>query len=124
MLLESIIFASKSDYTYILVYLILFDYLTGNIKAMKYKVLDSSVGLKGILKHTCTFIFYFSLLVFTHYSNILQIGQFLYYLIILNYLQSILENVAVIGVYVPQYLKHKVESEIKRYEKLLEDKEK
>ena len=124
MLLESIIYASKNDYTYILLYLILFDYLTGNIKAMKYKVSDSSVGLKGILKHTCTFIFYFSLLVFAHYSNILQIGQFLYYLIILNYLQSILENVAVIGVFVPKYLKYKVESEIKRYEKLLEDKEK
>ena len=46
-------------------------------------------------------------------------------IICLNYSLSILENVGVMGVYVPKFLKSKIQAELKRYEDKLEgDKEK
>lgn len=107
---------SRNDYIFFLLILILIDFLTGNAKAWKWKVSDSSVGLKGIIKHTFTFLFYFLLLAFFKYIRLEEIGILFVYLILLNYVLSILENLAVMGVYTPKFLKSKVLQELKRYE--------
>ena len=110
---------SRNDYIFFLLILILIDFLTGNAKAWKWKVSDSSVGLKGIIKHSLTFLFYFLLLAFFKYVQMEEIGMIFIYLILFNYVLSIMENLAVMGVYIPKFLKAKVLNELKSYTRKL-----
>lgn len=110
---------SRNDYIFFLLILILIDFLTGNAKAWKWKVSDSSVGLKGIIKHSLTFLFYFLLLAFFKYVQMEEIGMIFIYLILFNYVLSIMENLAVMGVYIPKFLRAKVLNELKRYTRKL-----
>lgn len=110
---------SRNDYIFFLLILILIDFLTGNAKAWKWKVSDSSVGLKGIIKHSLTFLFYFLLLAFFKYVQMEEIGMIFIYLILFNYVLSIMENLAVMGVYIPKFLSSKVLNEMKRYNSML-----
>lgn len=110
---------SRNDYIFFLLILILIDFLTGIAKAWKWKVSDSSVGLKGIIKHSLTFIFYFLLLAFFKYVQMEEIGMIFIYLILFNYVLSIMENLAVMGVYIPKFLRAKVLNELKRYTRKL-----
>ena len=116
LILES---TSRNDYIFFLLILILIDFLTGNAKAWKWKVSDSSVGLKGIIKHSLTFLFYFLLLAFFKYVQMEEIGMIFIYLILFNYVLSIMENLAVMGVYIPKFLRAKVLNEMKRYTRKL-----
>ena len=110
---------SRNDYIFFLLILILIDFITGNAKAWKWKVSDSSVGLKGIIKHSLTFLFYFLLLSFFKYVGMEEIGMIFIYLILFNYVLSIMENLAVMGVYIPNFLRAKVLNEMKRYTRKL-----
>ena len=110
---------SRNDYIFFLLILILIDFITGNAKAWKWKVSDSSVGLKGIIKHSLTFLFYFLLLAFFKYVQMEEIGMIFIYLILFNYVLSIMENLAVMGVYIPKFLRAKVLNELKRYTRKL-----
>ena len=110
---------SRNDYIFFLLILILIDFITGNAKAWKWKVIDSSVGLKGIIKHSLTFLFYFLLLAFFKYIQMEEIGMIFIYLILFNYVLSIMENLAVMGVYIPKFLRAKVLNEMKRYTRKL-----
>jgi toxin secretion/phage lysis holin len=110
---------SRNDYIFFLLILILVDFITGNAKAWKWKVSDSSVGLKGIIKHSLTFLFYFLLLAFFKYVKMEDVGMIFIYLILFNYVLSIMENLAVMGVYMPKFLRAKVLSEMKRYTRKL-----
>lgn len=110
---------SRNDYIFFLLILILIDFLTGNAKAWKWKVSDSSVGLKGIIKHSLTFLFYFLLLAFFKYVQMEDIGMIFIYLILFNYVLSIMENLAVMGIYIPKFLRAKVLNELKRYNRKL-----
>ena len=110
---------SRNDYIFFLLILIIIDFLTGNAKAWKWKVSDSSVGLKGIIKHSLTFLFYFLLLAFFTYVQMEEIGMIFIYLILFNYVLSIMENLAVMGVYIPKFLSVKVLNEMKRYNSML-----
>ena len=123
---HSMLFMAKNEYIYILLLLIGLDFITGYLKAILWKVADSWVGLKGIVKHITTFFIYFLIGAFFHYINSFSAGQLFLLIICLNYLLSILENVGVMGVYVPKFLKAKIQAELKRYEEKLEegDKEK
>ena len=123
---HSILFMSNNEYTYILLLLIGLDFFTGYLKAILWKVADSWVGLKGIVKHITTFFIYFFIGSFFHYIDSFTTGQLFLVIICLNYSLSILENAGVMGVYVPKFLKSKIQAELKRYEEKLEegDKEK
>ena len=112
LILES---TSRNDYIFFLLILILIDFITGNAKAWKWQVSDSSVGLKGIIKHSLTFLFYFLLLAFFKYIQMEEIGMIFIYLILYNYVLSIMENLAVMGVYIPPFLRAKVLNEMKKY---------
>lgn len=106
---------ARNDYIFFLLILIVVDILTGNAKAWKWKVSDSSVGLKGIIKHSLTFLFYFLLLAFFKYVQMEDVGITFMYIILFNYVLSIMENLAVMGVYIPKFLTAKVLNELKRY---------
>ena len=121
MLFNEMLHIAKSDYITFLFILILFDFLTGFLKALKWKVTDSWTGLKGVIKHTCTFLFYYMVAVFLSYVNAMAIGQILLIIINLYYLLSIMENLAVMGVYIPKFMQTRVQEEMKRYMDKLEN---
>lgn len=109
------------DYLVLVIVIILFDYLTGLLKAYVWKVVDSSIGIKGIIKHSiiifvlCLISFYSKKFEFTLVENIFLIMYGL------NYSISILENLAVMGIYTPKFLITKVKKEKEKYEKKLEE---
>lgn len=111
---------AKDDYITILFALILFDFITGFLKAWKWKVTDSWTGLKGVIKHTCTFIFYYFVAVFLTYIQAMAIGQVLLIIINLYYLLSIMENLGVMGVFIPKFMTARVQAELKKYTTQLE----
>ena len=121
---NSILFMAKNEYTHILLLLIGLDFITGYLKAILWKVADSWIGLKGIVKHITTFFIYFFVGAFFQYINSFGTGQLFLVIICLNYSLSILENVGVMGVYVPKFLKAKIQAELKRYEDKLDAGEK
>lgn len=121
MLFNTMIEIAKSDYITFLFILIFFDFLTGFLKAWKWKVTDSWTGLKGVIKHTCTFLFYYIVAVFLSYVNAFALGQILLIIINLYYVLSIMENLAVIGVYIPKFMQARVQEEMKRYAEKLEN---
>lgn len=112
---------AQSDYIIFLFVLILFDFISGFLKAWKWKVADSWTGLKGVIKHTLTLLFYYFVAVFLTYINAMAVGQILLIIINLYYVLSILENLAVMGVFIPDFMKARVQAELKRYTEKLED---
>ena len=118
---HSILFMVNNEYTHILLILIGLDFFTGYLKAIVWKVADSWIGLKGIVKHITTFFIYFFIGSFFHYIDSFTMGQLFLVIICLNYSLSILENVGVMGVYVPKFLKSKIQAELKRYEEKLDE---
>lgn len=120
MLYNIMLEVAKGDYITILFALILFDFITGFLKAWKWKVTDSWTGLKGVIKHTCTFIFYYFVAVFLTYIQAMAIGQVLLIIINLYYLLSIMENLGVMGVFIPKFMTARVQAELKKYTTQLE----
>lgn len=116
----SLLFMAKSVHVQMLLVLIGFDFATGLLKAYVWKVADSWIGLKGFVKHSITFLFYFFLGAFCHYVENFGLGQIFLFYICWNYVLSIIENIGVMGVKVPSIVKFKVIEEIKRYEEKIE----
>ena len=106
---------AKGDYITILFAWILFDFITGFLKAWKWKVTDSWTGLKGVIKHTLTFIFYYFVAVFLTYIHAMTVGQTLLIIINLYYALSIMENLAVMGVFIPKFMTARVQEELQKY---------
>lgn len=111
--------AFKNDLLIVFLFLILFDFLTGYFKAIKWKVVSSDVGTKGVIKHTTTFIFYTMLMTGGYYFHAQIIANSVILMVMLTYITSIMENLAVMGVYVPSFLKNRVEKELKEIEEKL-----
>lgn len=120
MLYNIMLEVAKGDYITFLFCLILFDFITGFLKAWKWKVTDSWTGLKGVIKHTCTFIFYYFVAVFLTYIQAMALGQILLIIINLYYLLSIMENLGVMGVFIPKFMTARVQAELKKYTTQLE----
>ena len=115
MLYNIMLEVAKGDYITILFALILFDFVTGFFKAWKWNVTDSWTGLKGVIKHTLTFIFYYFVAVFLTYIHAMVVGQILLVIINLYYALSIMENLAVMGVFIPKFMTARVQKELQKY---------
>lgn len=104
----------------ILFWTMLFDIGTGYAKSVVWKVTDSNVGWKGLIKHALVFSFFLILLPYANAFGWLQFANILIVLYAGNYVLSILENFGVMGIYVPEFLENKVKAEIQRYEEMAE----
>lgn len=119
MLFTAITQTVKNELLIIFLFLILIDFLTGYLKSVKWHVTSSDIGTKGVIKHTFTFIFYFAVVFFGNYFQSIFISNALLMLVILTYITSIVENLGVMGIYVPEFIKSRVMSEIEKYTKML-----
>lgn len=99
--------------------LVVFDYVTGVAKSVLWKVTDSSVGLKGLVKHTLVIVAIVAIWFICQMYNVTEISFGVTIMYGINYLLSVLENFAVMGIYTPKFLIPKLKAELKRYEEKL-----
>ena len=103
-LLDTVI---ENEYLYVLLIFIIFDIITGTLKAFSTNTVYSKINKKGITKHITIFLFciFFSWVFFIlkvkEYANVLL----LFY--IASYGLSIIENMIQMGLPLPQWLKDK-----------------
>lgn len=99
--------------------LVIFDYITGILKSVVWKVTDSSVGLKGLIKHTIVIVSIVAIWGVCGFFEVEEIAFGVTIMYGINYLLSVLENFAVMGIYTPKFLIPKLKAELKRYEEKL-----
>lgn len=96
--------AVNNEYLYILLFFIVFDFVTGTLKAFSNNTVYSKINKKGITIHITIFLFclfftwVFSEFNVTEYSNIL----IMFYIV--SYGLSIIENVGAMGLPLPKWL--------------------
>ena len=87
-------------------FMIILDILTGLLKAGVTGNIDSRIGLKGLMKHTTIVLLIVSMGVITRLINVQWVSQSFCLYYILQYIFSILENLDVMGVPFPLWLRN------------------
>lgn len=80
-----------------LMLLILADYATGVIKAIVLRVLDSRVGLHGILLHCAVVVSVMCIWIFSATYDAHYVGNAINLIFCVNYICSIMENLIMMG---------------------------
>lgn len=96
--------AVDSPYFQGLIILIILDFLLGTFRSLLSKDLNSSVGLKGLIKHSTVFIIVFIVNVngeITGYTEMTNAFTLFY---IWEYAISIVENLAILNVPLPEWV--------------------
>lgn len=97
----------KNEYLYVLIIFIIFDIITGILKAYSNNTLNSRINKKGITTHISIFLFViffswvFQVINASEYSNII----IMFY--IGSYGLSIIENMGQMGIPLPKWLSAK-----------------
>lgn len=97
----------KNEYLYVLVIFLIFDIITGILKAYSTNTLSSEINKKGITNHISIFLFVtffswvFQVINVSEYSNII----IMFY--IASYGLSIIENMGQMGLPLPKWLSAK-----------------
>lgn len=89
---------------WIFISVIVIDILTGKAKALKYQVLDSSIGLNGTMKHMVVILIAVTISVFSRIAGLpeFSIGVKLFFIV--DYVTSIIENLDVLGIPLPDFV--------------------
>lgn len=104
-LVERMILMTSDIFIHILIFVVIFDILSGLTKSFLGKATESTKGLTGLIKHAlvvilCLFIYpYLQLLGFQMEANAFII------FFITTYSISIVENLGMIGIPLPQFIK-------------------
>lgn len=88
-----------------LLVLIAVDIITGKYKAIQVGILDSSIGTKGLIKHTTIIILTVIVMMGTRILNVVQVAYIFKMFYILEYVTSILENLDSLGIPFPDSFK-------------------
>lgn len=108
---------------WIFIAVIVIDVLTGKAKALKYQVLDSSVGLNGTMKHVIVIIIAVTISIFSRIAGLPEFSIGIKLFFVFEYLTSIIENLDVLGIPLPDFLTqyfNRIRSEYKYKYKLAE----
>ena len=103
-ILKEFITAIHNDYLYILLCFIMFDFITGTLKAFSNNSVYSKINKKGITSHIAIFLFciffswVFSIFKVSEYSKVL----IMFYIV--SYGLSIIENIGEMGIPLPKWL--------------------
>lgn len=87
-------------------FMIVLDILTGLLKAGVTGKIDSGIGIKGLMKHTTIVLLIISMGVVTRLINVQWVSQSFCLYYILQYIFSILENLDIMGVPFPLWLRN------------------
>ena len=96
-----------NDYLYILLFFIMFDFITGTLKAFSTNTVYSKINKKGITSHIAVFLF---CIFFSWVFGIFKVAEYSKVLImfyIVSYGLSIIENMGKMGLPLPKWLTDK-----------------
>ena len=97
----------NNEYLYILIIFIIFDFVTGTLKAFSNNTVYSKINKKGITNHVTIFLFcFFFNWVFSEF-NVNEYSNILIMFYIVSYGLSIFENVGEMGLPLPKWLTDK-----------------
>lgn len=108
---------------WIFISVIVIDILTGKAKALKFHVLDSSIGLNGTMKHVIVIIIALTVSIFSRIAGVPEFSVGIGLFFIFEYLTSIIENLDVLGIPLPNFITqyfNRIKSEYKYKYKLAE----
>ena len=89
---------------WIFISVIVIDILTGKAKALKYHVLDSSVGLNGTMKHMVVIIIAITISIFTRVAGVPEFSIGIKLFFVFEYVTSIIENLDLLGIPLPKFV--------------------
>lgn len=105
-----ILFRSVTDLIYspfihFIIIVVFFDIVTGTAKALLLKKADSSIGTKGLIKHSLVILLLFFVNVYLPMFNYGYVAKGLDVFFIIQYLVSIVENWTEIGLPMPKQIR-------------------
>ena len=98
----------NNEYLRLLVVVILLDILAGTVRAIIQKVLNSSIGTTGLLKHMLILISISVLTIFAPLFDLVLVSNAFIGFYIFQYGLSIVENWEAIGLPVPNWVKERM----------------
>lgn len=103
-ILTTIINLIDSDYIFVFLTVIIVDIITGTLKGIYNKKLNSKIGLKGLIKHCCIILIIFTISVILPLMGYTTGARAIIVFYIIQYCLSIIENVGSMGVPIPPYV--------------------
>ena len=106
-ILHEFITVTNDKYLYILLFFIMFDFITGTLKAFSTSTVYSKINKKGITSHVTIFLFcvFFSWVFCVFKVN--EYSKVLIMFYVVSYGLSIIENVGAMGIPLPKWLTDK-----------------
>lgn len=98
----------NNQYLYILLLFIIFDIITGTLKAFSNNTVYSKINKHGITNHITLFLFTIFFTFIFSFFNVDEYSDILLLFYIVSYGLSIIENVGAMGVPIPKWLKDKL----------------
>ena len=99
------VFGNK--FLYVLLIFIMFDIITGTLKAFNTNTVYSKINKQGITSHITIFLFCIFFTWVFYIFNVNEYNKILILFYIVSYGLSIIENLSLMGLPVPQWLKEK-----------------
>lgn len=96
--------AVNNEYLYVLLLFIIFDIITGTLKAFSTNTVYSKINKNGITKHITIFLFSFFFSWVFYIFNVNEYSNILIMFYIVSYGLSIIENVVQMGLPLPKWL--------------------
>ena len=103
-ILTTIINLIDSSYFFIFLTAIIVDIITGILKGLYNKKLNSRIGLKGLIKHCCIILIVFTISIILPLMGYRTGARAIIVFYIIQYCLSIIENVGCLGVPIPPYV--------------------
>ena len=93
-----------NNYIFVFLTVIIVDIITGILKGVYNKKLNSNIGLKGLIKHCCIILIVFTISVMLPLMGYTPGARVIIVFYIIQYCLSIIENVGCMGVPIPPYV--------------------
>lgn len=93
-----------SPYYNILIVLIILDFILGTFRSILIKNLNSSIGLKGLIKHTTVIVIVTIICAMFRVSNNIELSVAFIMFYIWEYVLSVIENLSLLNVPFPDWL--------------------
>lgn len=103
-IIKAILNLLDNNYIFVFLTVIIVDIITGILKGIYNKKLNSKQGLKGLLKHCCIILITFTISVILPLMGYTTGARAIIVFYIIQYCLSIIENVGSMGVPIPPYV--------------------
>lgn len=97
----------NNQYLYVLLFFILFDIISGTLKAFSNNTVYSKINKHGITNHITIFLFCLFFTIVFNIFNVNEYSNILLLFYIVSYGLSIIENLGAMGLPIPIWLKDK-----------------